>query len=153
LISYKILSRFPFEIEECTVGTGAACGAIRLDEEFVRFLKNKLGRHATTILDAKRLAEATKQFDTLKRSFNPCEEDCEPEYEFTFAGAPDIPEIGLEAGYLRLQKLSRIGEETDFREEMKRIFSPVFTQILGLVERQMHAVRLQTNGSLKVLSK
>jgi hypothetical protein len=33
---------------------------------------------------------------------------------------------------------------------MKSIFSPVFNQILALVERQIHAVKLQTNGSLKV---
>jgi hypothetical protein len=70
------------------------------------FLRNKLGRHTATILTTKRLAEVIKTFDSLKRSFNPFAEDCEDEYEFTFTGAPDIPEIGLEAGYLQLRKSS-----------------------------------------------
>jgi hypothetical protein len=105
LISYRILSRYPFEIQECSVGTGAACGAVFLDEDFERLLRNKLGRHATSILTARRAIEAAKYFDSgFKRNFYPYDRDSESDFEVPLVGAPDIPEIGLEAGYLKLTK-------------------------------------------------
>jgi hypothetical protein len=105
LITYKVLSRYPFEIQECGLGTGQACGAVRLDEGFEALVKRKLGRHSATILTPKRILEFKRQFDSfIKRQFDPFDEDCEEEYEVNLAGAPDIPEVGLEAGYLKIKK-------------------------------------------------
>jgi hypothetical protein len=36
--------------------------------------------------------------------FDPFEDDCEEEYEIHVKGAPEMPEIGLEEGYLKLSK-------------------------------------------------
>jgi hypothetical protein len=45
-----------------------------------------------------------RQFDTIKKEFDPFEGDCEEEYEIPIKGAPEMPEIGLEEGYLKLSK-------------------------------------------------
>ena len=97
----------PFEIKECSVGTGASCGAIRLDEGFERVLREKLDKHAYTLLKPRTLAEALDHFDTaIKRQFDPYSMDCEEEYEIPLTGAPDMPELDVVAGYLTLQKFS-----------------------------------------------
>lgn len=105
LIAYKIHSRYPFEIEECSLGTGKACGAVRLDEGFENMLRRKLGRYATLILTERCIADARKHFDSsIKRQFNPLSNECEDTYEIPFAGASDVPSVRLEAGYLTLTK-------------------------------------------------
>lgn len=109
LIAYKILSRGPFEIQECSLGTGQDCGAIRLDQGFEALLMRKLGRHAKAMLTDKRRIELRRHFDSfIKRQFNPLDSDCEDEYEIPFAGSVDIPDIGLEAGYLKIGKFIRM---------------------------------------------
>ena len=58
------------------------------------------------MLNDKRRIELRRHFDSfIKRQFNPLDPDCEDEYEIPFAGAADIPDIGLEAGYLKVRKL------------------------------------------------
>ena len=97
----------PFEIKECSVGTGASCGAFRLDEGFERVLREKLGEHADTLLKPRVLAEALDHFDAaIKRQFDPCSTDCEEEYEIPLTGASDIPALNVAGGYLTLQKFS-----------------------------------------------
>jgi hypothetical protein len=106
LISYKILSVEPFQIHECSLGTGGVCGSIRLNEGFENLLRKKLGRHAKRILTAESLEEPMTNFENaLKRNFNPYEPDCEEAYEIRLSGRPpDIPEAGLEAGYIKVTK-------------------------------------------------
>lgn len=95
----------PFSVEECSVGTGAACGSIYLDQAFIGLLTKKFGRKADTVLTKKRVAELVRHFDiSIKRQYNPLDPRCETEYEIAFAGVQDMPEIGLEDGYLRLSK-------------------------------------------------
>jgi hypothetical protein len=78
---------------------------VYLDEGFEALLKMKMGRHVATIWTPKRAFEAEKYFDArLKRNFNPYDSDCEASYEIPLVGAPDVPEIGLEAGYLMLRR-------------------------------------------------
>jgi hypothetical protein len=72
-------------------------------------LKEKLGRQADLVWTQKREVETTRYFDNgIKRNFNPLDRDCDTIFEIPFVGAPDIPEIGLEAGYLMLQRLISI---------------------------------------------
>ena len=105
LIAYQIATKVPFQIKECTVGTGGACGAFRLDEGFKDVLRRKLGRHADRILRPRTLDEAVNYFENaIKRQYNPYAQDCEEEYEIPMAGVVDIPQIGLEAGYLRFSR-------------------------------------------------
>jgi hypothetical protein len=105
LISYVVISREPFSVEECNVGSGAACGAIYLHQGFEKLLRDKVGAQAKTILTERRVNEALRYFENaIKRAFNPYEEACETEFEIPMAGAPDVPALGLEEGYLKLSR-------------------------------------------------
>ena len=101
-----VISRDPFQVEECNEGSGAACGAIFLDKGFGDLLCRKLGALAASTLTARRLNEAIKYFEnSIKRAFNPFDEaSCEAEYDIPLSGLKDIPSIGLEDGYLKLSK-------------------------------------------------
>jgi hypothetical protein len=102
LIAYKVVSHHPFRVEECTVGTGAACGAIYLDKGFEALIKRKFEEVG---LDQKRLADLLRQFDTsIKRNFNPYDPSAETDFELAISGVRDMPQIGLRDGYLLLPK-------------------------------------------------
>lgn len=93
----------PFEVEECSIGTGVAYGAMYLNERFQQLLHEKIGDCADEILTTRRLAEAIGCFETtIKCQFNPFSSLVEDEYEIPLPGAPDLPLIGLEGGYLTL---------------------------------------------------
>lgn len=88
---------------------------MHLDSGFEQLVRNKLGmRHAATILTPERLAEVRNYFDrVIKLEFNHFEENCEPEYPIGFPGLPDVPEIGIREGYLRLTKYNQYNVFTD----------------------------------------
>jgi len=94
-------------VEECSVGTGAACGSIYLDQGFESLIRKRFAEHGQeSCLTGKRLAEIVRHFDTsIKRQYNPYDESGDSEFEISVGVAQDIPEIGLEDGYLRLSKL------------------------------------------------
>jgi hypothetical protein len=95
----------PFRIKECTVGTGAACGAFQLEEGFKDVLRSKLARHAQETLTDSVMEDACGFFqDKIKTSFNPYEDEDTEEYLVHIKGAPEIPSIGLESGYLEFKK-------------------------------------------------
>jgi hypothetical protein len=105
LISYEIISRDPFSIDECNVGSGGQYGAMFLNKNFEMLLRRKLGDQAATILTAKRINEAIRFFENnIKRVFNPYDSMCETEFEVPLNNVPDIPDIGLQDGYLKLSK-------------------------------------------------
>jgi len=92
-------------VEESGAGTGAACGAIYLDQGFETLLRRKFEGAGARVLDEKRLADLLRQFDsTIKRQFNPFDSQAETEFEISVAGIQDMPQIGLRDGYLRLSK-------------------------------------------------
>lgn len=63
-------------------------------------LKRKLGDHADKILTPRLLETLKNDFDNgIKRNFD---EDLEEEPEIEMGNAPDIPEIDLEDGLLKL---------------------------------------------------
>jgi hypothetical protein len=105
LISYEVISRDDFSIQECNVGSGAPCGAVYLTKGFETLLRRKLGDEANTILNANRLKAAMRYFESdIKFSFNPCDDACDDEYNVPIPGAPDNPSIKLEDGFLALTK-------------------------------------------------
>lgn len=105
LISYELVSRHPFKVKECTTGTGEACGAVFVTRNFEKLLHERLGPHSQKVLTPKRMMEAVRNFDgNLKLNFDPYDESCDKEFEIPLPGAPDIPSVGLEEGYLKLSK-------------------------------------------------
>jgi hypothetical protein len=104
LISYEIITRHPFRIKECTVGTGAACGAAYLTGNFESFLSKRLGARKDVLTKAM-LENAVKSFEgAMKFQFDPFSEDCDAEFEVPLRRAPNMPNIGLEDGYLKVTR-------------------------------------------------
>lgn len=102
MIAYRVLSFEPFQLTECTAPSGAICGAVFLDRGFKLFLQKRIGGRADSILTPRRISEALRSFETIKRSFDPFDPDCEEEYFIPLSGARDVIEVGLEDGYLKL---------------------------------------------------
>ena len=104
LITYKVVNLHPFKVEECTVGTGAACGAIYLDQGFETFIREKFETVGISLRGDKRLAALVRQFDSsIKRQFNPFDPILETDFEIAI-GIQNEPLIGLRDGYLTLAK-------------------------------------------------
>jgi hypothetical protein len=105
LIAYEVISQVPFSVKECTVGTGALCGAVFLHKAFESLIRRKLGSRSSSILTERRLKEAMKYFEnSVKRKFNPYDESCDPEFDVPMGNAKDIPSLGLEDGYLKMSR-------------------------------------------------
>jgi hypothetical protein len=91
-------------VEECTGGTGAACGAIYLDQGFEKLILKKFDNVGVNLLGDKRLTSLTEYFaNNIKHRFNPFEPQVQSEYDFN-VGLPDNPAIDLKDGYLTLKK-------------------------------------------------
>jgi hypothetical protein len=74
---------------------------------FKDVLRSKLGRHAQEVLTHQVIENACVIFqDEIKRKVcNPYENDYDTEpYLVRVMGAPEIPSIGLESGFLEFQK-------------------------------------------------
>ncbi len=92
-------------MKECTLGTGATCGASYLTHNFEKFLRQGLGPRAEQILTKERLAGAVRNFElTIKFTFNPWSDTCPPFFEVPLRGAPDIPEASLKDHWIKLSK-------------------------------------------------
>jgi hypothetical protein len=95
----------PFSVRECTKGTGGACGAIFITENFKPLLHRLLGAESKSILTTKRVNEAVKSFEAhIKFTFDPFTEYCESSFEIPLPGAPDRPGLKLMDGYLTVSK-------------------------------------------------
>lgn len=104
MISYEVLSLDPFTIQESSAATRSACGAAYLDQGFENLLRKKVGTKAEAILTPKNLRSALDNFQRIKGEFDPYSDDSELVYEFFLRGAPEMPDIGLEEGYLKVSK-------------------------------------------------
>lgn len=144
----------PFEIEECSAPTGRACGSVYLDQSFENLVRTKLGRKAESIITEQLAAEIMSQFDTIKRKFNPFDNGCESEYEIgPLRGAPEMPDIGLMEGYLKISKyiISSLILLMLNREDIETVFAPVFKQILDLVQEQIRNMKSRHEGKTRVV--
>lgn len=78
---------------------------MHLDLGFEELVRNKLGTYGPSLLTPERHREILKYFETqIKEEFNPTDPECEAEYPTPFHGVPDLPEIGIQSGYLKLRK-------------------------------------------------
>jgi hypothetical protein len=104
LVSYE-LHQFPqFTISQCSAPSGARCGALFLDLGFEELVCNKIGRTYQRVLTTELLQGVREFFTHLKVEFNPTSPDCQDEFLVPFPEVPDIPKIGIQAGYLTLKK-------------------------------------------------
>lgn len=78
-----------------------------MDEGFKDVLRLKLGRYAQGVLTDRILEEATDSFEEkIKTRFNPYDTDNydEDDYTIRMPGAAEIPEVGLEGGFLAFSR-------------------------------------------------
>lgn len=95
----------PFSLEECTIPTGALCSSLELELCFEKLIRRRLGSLAESILTPKVAAAVSHQFEAINRNFNPYDQESDMDYyEVPLRGAPEMPHIGLEEGFLRLSK-------------------------------------------------
>lgn len=107
-------------------------------------MRRKLGRQANSILKERTLNEAVRSFASNIRSlFNPYDEEYDTEFEVPIPGAPDMPHVGLEEGYLKLSRLGRLIFLLIVSNEIQDIFSPIFNNIYGLITQQIDDVSLR----------
>jgi hypothetical protein len=100
-----MISRLPFRIEECTVGTGAACGAVYLDQGFETLIRKKFEGVGGRLLHERRLADILRHFDSyIKRQFNPLDPSCDTVFDISIGDIQDIPQIDICDGYMTLSK-------------------------------------------------
>ena len=106
LIAYEILAREPFEVKECSIGSGGTCGAVFLHREFEKLLRDKLGSHADSILTKERLDDAFEWFERyVKFSFNRYDRmDDRNVYRLRMHGTSNIRDVRLVGGYLELSR-------------------------------------------------
>lgn len=98
------------------------------------------------------LSNAVKAFEgAIKFQFDPFDDDCDTEYEIPLRGAPNIPSIGLEEGYLKISKyVSSPSKSKERNELMQSVFVPGFSKISELVQDQIRKVESTYKAGIKV---
>jgi len=149
-LTYKILSINPLAIEEVIASAGDLCGSVCVDQLFGKLVQDRLGRMAESVL--KRSKESlSQQFESIKLHFNPYDDDVADLYPIAVGEAPDIPQIGLQEGYLRLTRYLHPRRVVHKRDNIQNVFDPVFTKILALIQNQISAVRVSSQETPRVL--
>ena len=135
MISYEVVGLEPFSIEECNVGSGAACGAVFLNKGFEDLLREKLGGRAESILTSKRLAEAVRFFESsIKVAFNPYDEYTEDEFDVPMGA---IERCSRDWPRRRVFEIVEVhwcyDDFNGVRDDIEGIFQPIFDQIYDLI--------------------
>lgn len=93
-------------MKECSIGSGALCGAIFLYKNFEALIRQRLGTQSDSILTERRLKEAMNYFEEhIKKEFNPYDASFESDgFNVPMGNAADMPSVGLEDGYLKLRR-------------------------------------------------
>ncbi|KAF5006441.1 hypothetical protein FDECE_7201 [Fusarium decemcellulare] len=134
LISYQVEAALPrLEVKEVVPGTGGMAGSLGLNKRFSSEVESLVGEDQWFQLKkSKAFHLASRQFDReIKRSF---QGETEEEYfvNFPTAKLEDDLDNGLEASTWRITGI-----------ELKRIFDPLVTDILRLINDQVQRVRLK----------
>lgn len=120
-------------------------------EAFEALVRGKLGNMATELLRPTKLRELLQFYERgIERFFNPLDADCESEFELPFMDAPDIPEIGLDGGFLRVSRFFSVWQKLRGRDELRRsVFEPTFTEIVGFVDAKVYDTETNHDTPIK----
>ncbi|KAI7260445.1 actin-like ATPase domain-containing protein [Hortaea werneckii] len=131
LITYGIKSLRPLRLEEVVRGSGGCCGAAFLNLAFEKFVQKKLGNKAFFELrfnKPKTWLTALNYFeDHVKRNFNPAQKDTD--FYVPLPNFEDNAKAGIEDGFLCVNQ-----------KDASKIFKPIVSQIIDLVEGQVSSV-------------
>lgn len=115
LISYRISSLIPLQLNEVAIGTGALCGAVYLDRRFEDFVSKRIGKDKFDAMDHRARFQMNQFWETyVKREFVDDEgvqrdEEEEEENEnklfwVPMMGVPDNEDKGIRGGFLKLSR-------------------------------------------------
>lgn len=103
LITYQVDSMNPFLISECSIGTAGECGSLFLDKAFEDAVRTRLGERAGEVLKPRTVAEMVRHFQHfIKVEFK--DDETVPFVNFAVPGAPDIPEAGIDCGFMTMSR-------------------------------------------------
>ncbi|KAI1355987.1 hypothetical protein F5Y01DRAFT_301565 [Xylaria sp. FL0043] len=125
IISYKINKFEPLSVSECVEGEGSLCGGTFLDKEFESLLKGAMGEMTWNKMNG----------SDIRRMMN---NEWEHGIKEAFNGEPDYYTVELpsRAHSAPLQFSS---------DELRPIFDNIFSQIAGLAQKQVHAIKMKTS--------
>ncbi|KAG0136910.1 hypothetical protein HOY82DRAFT_549029 [Tuber indicum] len=151
LISYRISSLVPLQLNEVAIGTGALCGAVYLDRRFEDFVSKRIGKDTFNAMDHRARFQMNQFWETyVKREFVDDEgvqrdeaEEEENESKLFWVpvmGVPDDEYKGIRGGFLKLS-----------RREVKEIFEPIVAQVLELISKQVIEVLKSGKGPIAAI--
>jgi len=128
LISYKVKSSDPLEIEECTAGKGGLCGSAYIDMGFEKFVKLKVGKDKYGKIKERYRKRMMLDFEAqVKRNFGGQDEDMR---SVELIGVEDNPEEGIIDENVTLSAAS-----------VRTLFDHVCSQVVVLVANQIEKVK------------
>jgi hypothetical protein len=128
LISYKVKSSDPLEIEECTSGKGGLCGSAYIDMGFEKFVKLKVGRENYGNIRERYRKRMMLDFEAqVKRNFGGQDEDMR---SVELVGVEDNPEEGIIDENVTLSAAA-----------VRTLFDHVCSQVVVLVSNQIEKVK------------
>lgn len=126
LISYKICSLEPFQVEECAVGDGGLCGSVYLDQAFEKYIRTIVGESQWKGLKSKSKQKMMNEFEmSIKR----CYTGDDKQFSVDLQDVEDNASVGIDDETITLKSST-----------LKTIFDHVIGQILRLVEKQIDEV-------------
>lgn len=76
VISYEVLSADPLRVRECVEGEGKLCGAIFVDEQFIKLVKQALGSKWEKTSEASRKMMVHNEWENgIKKLFDDSDKD------------------------------------------------------------------------------
>ncbi|KAJ4993517.1 Hsp70 family chaperone [Stagonosporopsis vannaccii] len=126
LISYKICSLNPFQVEECAVGDGDLCGSVYLDQAFEKYIKTIVGEDQWQDLRPKSKQKMMSEFET---SVKRCYTGDEQEYSVDLPDVRDDRSVGIDDDTITLDP-----------KMLQTIFDHIIGQIMRLVDKQIDEV-------------
>jgi hypothetical protein len=91
----------PFVFNNCTVGTADTAGSIFLEKRFEDAVRKRLGKYADDVLRPRCLSEMMRHF---RNFIVPEFQDDIDLINFGVPGAPNIPEAGVEDGFMSMTR-------------------------------------------------
>ncbi|KAH0613556.1 uncharacterized protein H6S33_005442 [Morchella sextelata] len=152
LISYRISSLVPLQLNEVAIGTGALCGAVYLDRRFEDFIITRIGKEQFEAMDHRARFQMVQYWETyVKREFVLTDEDNDGsddregqaeggEFWVPVMGVPDDDDRGVKGGFLKVA-----------RKDVRDIFEPVVSQVLELISKQVIEVLKSGKGPVAAI--
>ncbi|KAI0437600.1 hypothetical protein F4803DRAFT_538014 [Xylaria telfairii] len=93
LISYKVRSTKPLQLEECAIGDGGLCGSVFLDMALERYIAGLVGQEVYSALKSENKDKMLRDFEFgVKRAFNG---NSHQDYSVDLKGIEDNEEEGI----------------------------------------------------------